>query len=960
MFGDGPLGREICGDEAGIRALPEATIRDFWRTTYRPANTVVAVAGDLDHAEAVELAVAAFGTGNGAVPGFAAGAGAAGRRRASCSASATPPRPSSCVGVPGAPPRPPRQLGAGGPQRDPRRRDEQPAVPVGPRGAGSRLRHRLGPRRLRRCRRPRGLRRGRSRQACRAALEAILAELARLRDEPVPADELAKAKALPVRRAGAADGRDPPRRVVDRRPGGAPRPRPDARRGARPRSRRSTADDIRAGRRRPGPRRGLRLAAVAPARYLRGLERRLRLPGDDATPPATASPRRGRPTVGARPRCTCGSGRSRSPGPSSRRCRRDALDDDGARRPGRGPLADRRPGRGRRGGRRRPGRRGRAAARPGRRRRGRRRPRPPERGPSTGRAGARPQPTARSTPIFAGMPRGSAWPADPSAPPPAPTTMFDAPSSADRGRPGRAAAARAAVGSRAAVPCPRRADPERRGRCRTEALAGRGGGRHRRGGNVSATPQALSAVLAAEAEAEAELGLADAADEPDPADELDRGRAALDAGDVGRAAVRFALVLRLSPSLAPAVLDHVADRRSRGWPSCAAMPIVSSVARSMPDGPSRGRPRARRRRVIRPTPNHPLRPRPTVPDDHPHRRRSHVTERTLVLVKPDGVQRQLVGRILARYEERGPQGRRPQARPRRSRRSPSATTTRIGRSRSSAGWSTSSRRPRSSRSRSRGRTRSRSSARSTARPGRMRRRPARSAATSRSRPPRTSSMRRTAPRRPTTELGAVVRRRRVVRLRARHRPLGARPGGVATAAQVEAVGRHRGLARRAADGPARPPTVPLRPAATRPGPRRVRIGRLLRPAGTNDSWTPSIVGGSPAAASRTPNVPAETARARTASTTVPATALAIRLSDHVRASQARSSVRSSGVMTGRTVGDRRPGPSRVGLRQADEQQPPVVGERPERRRASTSNCERRVERRARRSPRGHRRRRGPG
>jgi nucleoside-diphosphate kinase len=30
-----------------------------------------------------------------------------------------------------------------------------------------------------------------------------------------------------------------------------------------------------------------------------------------------------------------------------------------------------------------------------------------------------------------------------------------------------------------------------------------------------------------------------------------------------------------------------------------------------------------------------------------------VTERTLVLVKPDGVQRQLAGRIIARYEERG-------------------------------------------------------------------------------------------------------------------------------------------------------------------------------------------------------------------------------------------------------------------------------------------------------------------
>ena len=70
MFGDGPLGREICGDEAGIRALPSSTIRDFWRTTYRPANTVVAVAGDLGHDEAVDLVAAAFGSGNGHIPGF--------------------------------------------------------------------------------------------------------------------------------------------------------------------------------------------------------------------------------------------------------------------------------------------------------------------------------------------------------------------------------------------------------------------------------------------------------------------------------------------------------------------------------------------------------------------------------------------------------------------------------------------------------------------------------------------------------------------------------------------------------------------------------------------------------------------------------------------------------------------------------------------------------------------------
>src|SRR6185295_16129757 len=51
MFGDGALGREICGDEDGIRALPGATIRDFWRSTYRPANTGFAVAPALPAGE---------------------------------------------------------------------------------------------------------------------------------------------------------------------------------------------------------------------------------------------------------------------------------------------------------------------------------------------------------------------------------------------------------------------------------------------------------------------------------------------------------------------------------------------------------------------------------------------------------------------------------------------------------------------------------------------------------------------------------------------------------------------------------------------------------------------------------------------------------------------------------------------------------------------------------------------
>ncbi|HEY3523232.1 MAG TPA: pitrilysin family protein, partial [Candidatus Limnocylindrales bacterium] len=69
MFGDGPLGREICGEEEMIRAVPSRAIRDFWATTYRPANTVIAVAGDLEHEEAVDLA-AAFGSGDGSRPGF--------------------------------------------------------------------------------------------------------------------------------------------------------------------------------------------------------------------------------------------------------------------------------------------------------------------------------------------------------------------------------------------------------------------------------------------------------------------------------------------------------------------------------------------------------------------------------------------------------------------------------------------------------------------------------------------------------------------------------------------------------------------------------------------------------------------------------------------------------------------------------------------------------------------------
>ena len=70
MFGSSALGREICGEESDVRGLPASGIREFWSATYRPGNAVVSVAGDLEHAEAVDLVAEAFGRGNGAVRGF--------------------------------------------------------------------------------------------------------------------------------------------------------------------------------------------------------------------------------------------------------------------------------------------------------------------------------------------------------------------------------------------------------------------------------------------------------------------------------------------------------------------------------------------------------------------------------------------------------------------------------------------------------------------------------------------------------------------------------------------------------------------------------------------------------------------------------------------------------------------------------------------------------------------------
>jgi predicted Zn-dependent peptidase len=193
MFGTGPLGREICGEEEDIRSLPEATIRDFWRAMYRPANTVVAVAGDIEHDEVRDLAARAFGSGNGAVPAFEpapalpAGERFLARRRDTTQAQV-------CLGVPAL------------------RRDHPDAWTLAVLNAllGDGMSSRL----FQSLREDLGLAydvssglveytdagvldisAGVDPDQVPAALNAMLVELARLRDDPVPDDELARAKA---------------------------------------------------------------------------------------------------------------------------------------------------------------------------------------------------------------------------------------------------------------------------------------------------------------------------------------------------------------------------------------------------------------------------------------------------------------------------------------------------------------------------------------------------------------------------------------------------------------------------------------------------------------------------------------------------------------------------------------------------------------------------------------------
>jgi predicted Zn-dependent peptidase len=275
MFGDGPLGREICGDEDGIRALPAGTIRDFWSIAYRPANTVVAVAGDVSHEEAVELAASAFGTGNGAVP----------------AASPAPALPAGPRVLTGRRDTSQAQLAIALPAL---RRDHPDAWSLALLNAvlGDGMSSRL----FLDVREEKGLAydvssgvveyadagaleisAGVDPEQLPAAIEAILAELVRLADERVPDDELAKAKAY---LAGGLELRMDDTRHLASWIGGqeALHDRVYTLDDALEAVERVTAGDLQRLAVELFRDEGLRMAVVAPGRYLRGLERHLRLP----------------------------------------------------------------------------------------------------------------------------------------------------------------------------------------------------------------------------------------------------------------------------------------------------------------------------------------------------------------------------------------------------------------------------------------------------------------------------------------------------------------------------------------------------------------------------------------------------------------------------------------------------------------------------------------------------------
>jgi predicted Zn-dependent peptidase len=65
LFGEHPLGRPVIGTEDSVRSMSRETLHSFWRGQYTTPRMVVAAAGNLVHADVVELVANALGRAAG-------------------------------------------------------------------------------------------------------------------------------------------------------------------------------------------------------------------------------------------------------------------------------------------------------------------------------------------------------------------------------------------------------------------------------------------------------------------------------------------------------------------------------------------------------------------------------------------------------------------------------------------------------------------------------------------------------------------------------------------------------------------------------------------------------------------------------------------------------------------------------------------------------------------------------